>query len=107
MKKLNEEGLLNDKKVHVVALKLDKRKQRDLALRQYLDRNYSIGIDRKESILRLFEMVLNKGVLDKNIFSFDNIIKTEVEEKENEEDEVDEVKIGLNYDIDIDDMENI
>lgn len=50
--------LSNDRKIHVVSLKLDKAKPRELAFRVFLDQNDSNGINRKETILRMFETVI-------------------------------------------------
>lgn len=56
--------LANNNKVQVVSLKLDKDKPRELAFRVFLDQNEAHGINRKETILRMFEQLMsqNKGV---------------------------------------------
>lgn len=57
--------LTNKNKVQVVSLKLDKDKPRELAFRAFLDQNEANGINRKETILRMFEQLMNQN---NNIF---------------------------------------
>jgi len=57
--------LNNNNKIQVVSLKLDKTKPRELAFRAYLDQNESNGINRKETILRMFEQIMKQN---NNIF---------------------------------------
>lgn len=48
--------LSSPNKIHSVLIKLDKDVPREKALRQFLDDAANNGINRKEAILRLFEM---------------------------------------------------
>jgi hypothetical protein len=73
--------LTNSKKVQVVSLKLDKNKPRELAFRIFLDQNEINGINRKETILRMFEQIVKQS---NNIFA-DNYayVKNDIEENPN------------------------
>ena len=53
--------LTNTNKVQVVSLHLDKTKLRELRFREFLDENNENGINRKESILRMFEFSLGES----------------------------------------------
>ena len=64
---MSDSKLTNDKEVQVVALKLDKSKSRELAFRMFLDQNELNGINRKETILRMFEYISGKNIISKDI----------------------------------------
>jgi len=55
--------LTNKNKTQVVSLHLDKTKLRELRFREFLDQNNKDGINRKESILRMFEDLYKDNVL--------------------------------------------
>ena len=50
-------SLLNKSEIQTIIIKLDKNKPRELELRKYLDKNVKQGINRKECILRMWEML--------------------------------------------------
>lgn len=53
--------LISDKDIQSILLKLDKNKPREREFRQYLDDNVNYGIDRKETVLRMWEFISNKN----------------------------------------------
>lgn len=66
------EKLTNQSKVQVVSLKLDKTKSRELAFRKFLDTNNEKGINRKESILRMYESMLEGKTLYNDVLQESN-----------------------------------
>lgn len=59
--------LTNNNKIQVVALRLNKDKLREYQFRLFLDQNNLNGINRKETILRMFEYIYKNDIPDKNI----------------------------------------
>jgi len=72
---VSELNLTNESKIQVVALKLDKSKPRELAFRRFLDQNDLNGVNRKETILKMFEYMLEQNILNKSSFVGDYTIK--------------------------------
>lgn len=79
-------GLISKQDIQSVIVKLDKNKPRELEFRQYLDDNVKYGIDRKETILRMWEFISNKdSMINTNlnvapveeVEEIDNILKEE------------------------------
>lgn len=79
-------GLISKQDIQSVIVKLDKNKPREREFRQYLDDNVKYGIDRKETILRMWEFISNKdSMINTNlnvapveeVEEIDNILKEE------------------------------
>lgn len=92
--------LLNDNQIHAVMIKLDKEKGRELKFRQFLDYNVTQGMNRKETILQLFEDYLK----DQDTVIFD---EEDSKQKEDKEEQNDMRIANLQEDIDISDFESI
>lgn len=94
---MKQHKLANNNKIQVVSLKLDRDKPRELAFRIFLDQNEANGINRKETILRMFEQLMNQN---KNMFM--NNFEYEEEEDNNDTDtKINTVSINkLNADMD-------
>lgn len=96
---MKQHKLANNNKIQVVSLKLDRDKPRELAFRIFLDQNEANGINRKETILRMFEQLMNQN---KNMFMNNFEYEEEEEEDNNDTDtKINTVSINkLNADMD-------
>lgn len=93
--------LLNDNQIHAVMIKLDREKERELKFRQFLDYNVTRGMNRKETMLQLFEeSIKNKEAVESS--------EEASNQEEKEKEEKNDMKIvKLNEDVDISDFELI
>lgn len=89
------EQLENNNTEQTVALRLNKNKIRELELRAYLDQQVKYGLNRKDTILRMFETLKENGLLDIESGS----ISVEVKAKEDNKIETVELDSKANLDM--------
>ena len=58
--------LLNNNEEQRVTVRLDKGVEREFLLRLFLDSNSKFGINRKEMILQMYQVLLDNGFIDKD-----------------------------------------